>query len=100
MVRAADDSADHLVFALGRRFELHVGWLSRLHRFLDSELGNIKAVLHIRGGHDKIDIVAAFDLDNRWLNGVLLHDYRDVFDRSSFLVALASRGQTGENPQH
>lgn len=100
MMGAADHSADHLVFPLGWRFELDMGRPARLHRLLDTQLRDIKAMLHIRRSDFQIYIATAFDLNHGRLDRVFFHDHLNMLDWPCCLLVLASGKKTGEQNEH
>ena len=90
MVRPADDTADDLVFTFGGGMQDHRDGLARLNGLLDAQFRDIEAVLHVGGGNQQLDGLAAPDADYRRIDAVFFHDHPNM------LGGAAPASDTGE----
>ncbi len=78
VVWAADNSADNLVFTLGRVLERNSGRLSWTHGLFNLQVGHIKAMLDIGRGNFQFGCLVGLYVNHCGLNRVFLHHDLDV----------------------
>lgn len=87
MMGAADHTALHFIFTLGGSGKRDGCGFSWLHRFLDTKLWDIKAVLNVERSGINFHSGSGLYADHRRIKAVFFHHDLDVLGRTALLVA-------------
>ena len=85
MAGATNNRAVYLVFARFVGFDADERWFSRLNRFVDAQIFDLKSMLDVAGGNLEDYVLTFFYVDHRRLETVTMRGYLNV---QRFFVAL------------